>query len=319
MNNLIQNLTKFGKISLGILGALALGIAPASAVEIGVSPPRFHIDLNSKKTRSQAIKVMNFDSKPVELKVYVRSWAMDEKNQLQALPPTEQSLEQWIVYTPSRFTIPPGGTQTIRFAIRPRLQPKEGEHRAVVFIEEVLPPNSSPKKGVQIIGRLGVAVYGYVGDIKRVGVLNAVNVETKPNALNAVFDISSQGNSYVSMKGQYAIWPADKYPGATATKPIINLEKPQPKITQPLVDAGILPTTPVLPDSRRRVLLPITKNLPPGKYVLDINGELDGVVIKKGIPFTVPVNLPIASNNQSGIQPASQKLRDSLRNSPRRK
>lgn len=317
MKNLIQLLPKISKISLGILGALFLGIAPVSAIDVGVSPPRFHIDINSKKTRSQAIKVMNFDSKPVELKVYVRSWTMNENNQLQAVPPTEQSLDQWIVYTPSRFTIPPGGSQTIRFAVRPRLQPKNGEHRAVVFIEEILPPNSSPKPGVQITGRLGVAVYGYVGDIKRVGVLNAVNVETKPNALNAVFDISNQGNGYVSMKGQYAIWPAAKYPGAEATKPIPNFTR-DTKINEPLADAGLLPSIPVLPDNRRQVLLPITKKLPPGDYVLDINGELNGVAIKKGIPFTVPFNAPVAENRPPRTPSGSQNLRNNLRNTPRR-
>ncbi|QLE59227.1 molecular chaperone [Nostoc sp. TCL26-01] len=291
---------------------------PASAINVGVSPPRFQIDIKSNKTRSQAIKVINFDSKPVELKVYVRSWVMNEKNQIQPIPPSEQSLDQWIVYTPSRFIIPPGSSQTIRFAVRPRIQPQNGEHRAMIFIEEI-PGNNPSSKGLQVIGKVGVAVYGYVGDIKRVGVLNAVNVDTKSNALNAIFDISNQGNASINLKGQYAIWPATKYPGADATKPVVNIEKPGSKIAEPVADAGFLPSVPVLPDNRRRVLLPITKNLPPGDYVLDINGELNGVAINKGIPFTVPFNSPVASNSRSRVQPNSTKLRDSLRNSQRRK
>ncbi|AFY49871.1 P pilus assembly protein, chaperone PapD [Nostoc sp. PCC 7524] len=309
-------LPKFRNLTLGLIGALALGLQPAEALNIGVTPPKFHVDISSNKTRSQAIKVMNFDSKPVEFRVYVQSWNMNEQNKIQVLPPEEQSLEQWIVFTPSRFTIPPGGVQTIRFAVRPRVQPQSGEHRAVIFIEEV--PRNNTAQGIRLVGKLGVAVYGYVGDIQRVGVLNAVNVNTKPNALNAVFDISSQGNGYVNMQGQYTIWPADKYPGTEATKPIGNLGKPETKIPEPLVDAGLLPSTPVLPNSRRNVLLPIKKDLPPGKYVLDIKGDLNGVAIKKGIPFTVPVNRPVATN-RSRIQPSSQKLRDSLRNSQPRK
>lgn len=314
MNNLIDMLPILRNITLGVIGALALGIQPAKALNIGITPPKLHVDINSKQTRSQVIKVMNLDSKPVELKVYVHSWDLNEQNRLRVLPPKEQSLEQWIVFTPSRFTIPARGVQTIRFAVRPRVKPQTGEHRAVIFVEEV---PSGNKKGVNIVGKLGVAVYGYVGDIKRVGVLNAVNVNTKPNALNAVFDISSQGNGYVNLQGQYAIWPAAKYPGAAATKPIANFTR-DTKIDEPLADAGFLPSTPVLPESRRQILLPISKKLPPGDYVLDINGELNGVAIKKGIPFTVPFNAPVADNRPPRTPSGSQNLRNNLRNAPRR-
>nr|WP_318780305.1 fimbria/pilus periplasmic chaperone [Atlanticothrix silvestris] len=318
MKNLIPTLPKSINIALGVMGALALSMPPAIAINVGVSPPRFHIDMNSNKTRSQAIRVLNLDSQPVELKVYVQSWVMNEENKVQIVPPKEQSLEQWVVFTPSRFIIPPGGSQTVRFAIRPRVKPQSGEHRAVLYFEEI-PKTISRSKGVTLVGKLGVAIYGYVGDIKRIGVLNAVNVDTKKDTLNAVFDISSQGNASVNMQGQYAIWPAAKYPGVEATKPIANLNKPEAKITEPVADAGVLPTTLVLPDTRRRVLLPITKTLPPGNYVLDINGQLNGVAIKKGIPFTVPVDAPLANKVSTQTQPAANKLRDSLKNPQRRR
>jgi hypothetical protein len=318
VKNFIPTLSKYQSFALGLLGALALGISPAQAINIGINPQRIHLDISSNKTRSQSVRILNLDSKPIELKVYVQSWVMDDKNELQTIPPQEQSLEQWIVYTPSRFVIPPRGAQTIRFAVRPRVKPKSGEHRAVMFVEEIPSKDSTNSKSTRIIARLGVPIYGYVGDIKRVGVLNSVNVDTKTDNLNAIFDISSQGNGYVRLNGQYSIWPADKYPGAEATKPIEGLGKPDTKIPENLVDAGLLPQAPVLPDSRRRLLLPIKKKLPPGKYVLDINGELNGVIIQKGVPFTVPANLPVASN-RSRNQPPSQKLRDSLRNPQQRK
>ncbi|BAY69219.1 molecular chaperone [Anabaena sp. FACHB-709] len=312
-------LPKLKNITLGLMGALALGLQPANAVNLGVTPSKFHVDITSKKTSSQAIRILNFDTKPVELKVYVQSWTMTEQNKLQIIPAEEQSLEQWIVFTPSRFTIPPRGSQTVRFAVRPRVKPRSGEHRAILFVEEVPRRDSTAaNKGVNLIGKLGIAIYGYTGDIKRVGVLNAVKVETKPKALNAVFDISSQGNGYVNMQGQYTIWPAAQYPGAEATQPIANIGKPETKIPEPVVHAGLLPSTPVLPDSRRQVLLPIKKDLPPGKYVLDIKGDLNGVAIKKGIPFTVPENNPVATNRPR-IQPTSEQLRNSLRNSQQRR
>ncbi|MBN3893924.1 MAG: molecular chaperone [Nostoc sp. NOS(2021)] len=302
-------LSKSRNIALGLMGVLALGMPPATALNIGVTPSRIEVEINSSKMRTQSIRVLNASSEPIEVKAVVRSWVMSEDNKLQEVAPTEQSLEQWIVFTPSRFTIPAHGAQTLRFAIRPKVQPKPGEHRTVIYFEEI-PSNSSQSKGVRIIGRLGVVIYGYVGKIQRIGVINSVTVETKPKAINAVFDISNQGNGYIRLNGQYAIWPVAKYPGAEATKPVANFGKPEAKIPEFVLDSGSLPSSPVLPDNRRQLRLPITKNLPPGNYVLDINGDLSGVPIDKGIPFTVPA----VNNNLRQSKPTSQKLTNYLRN-----
>uniref|UniRef100_UPI0030DAE605 fimbrial biogenesis chaperone n=2 Tax=Anabaena sp. 4-3 TaxID=1811979 RepID=UPI0030DAE605 len=311
MRELINKLATSSSIVLGLMGTLALSIPPATALNVGVTPPRFEVKINNNKTRTQTIRVINQDSRPVEVQVSVRSFILNENNRVETLPPSEQSLEQWIVYTPARFTIPAGGSQTVRFAIRPRVQPQPGEHRAMLLIEEV-PQANSKSKGVRIIGRVGVAVYGYVGDVKRNGVLNSVSVDTKPKALRAIFDVSSQGNSSVRLNGQYSIWPAAQYPGAEATKPIGNLGKPNSKLPENLLAAGNLPDTPVLPDNRRQIVLPINKTLPPGNYVLDINGDLSGVAINQGIPFTVPTNNNVKPNNRT--QPNSQRVKDLLKN-----
>ncbi len=299
----------FGKaktIAITLIGAFALNIPSATAaLNIGVSPPGIQLEIN-RKTRTQTIRVLNLSSKPVELKAYVRSWKMSENNQLEVIPSSQESLDQWIVFTPAQFTIPARKSQTIRFAIRPKVEPKPGEHRAILYLEEI-PSAEQKTNAVRTIGKLGIVIYGYVGEIKRVGVLNSVTVDPKPNALTAVFDVSSKGSGHVRLKGQYAIWPAAKYPGAKATQAIDNLEKPGKKIPENILDTGILPKLPVLPDTRRRLVLPITKKLPPGNYVLDINGELNGVKIDQGISFTVPAQ---TTTQKPQTQPAvSRNLR----------
>lgn len=314
MKNSMQLFLKLNNVALGLLGALVLGMPAAQALNIGVSPSRYEIKINNQG-RSQSIRVVNYSSETVEFKTTVNSWVMNDKNQLQEVKGNEQSLAQWIVFTPSQFKIPPGGSQTIRFAIRPKVQPSPGEHRAIISFQEVAPTQAA-KGSVRVVGKIGVVVYASVGEIKRIGTLNSVNVETKPNAVNAAFDISNQGNGHVRLTGQYAVWPAAKYPGAEATKPIANLGKPDTKITEPVADIGFLPSTPVMPSDRRKILLEITKKLAPGNYVLDINGELNGVEIDKGIPFTV-TNTPV-DNNRNQNRSNSQKLRNSIRNSPRR-
>ncbi|MCC5606415.1 molecular chaperone [Nostoc sp. CHAB 5834] len=306
MKNTIPTLQKFSKIALSLLGALSLGIPSASAINIGVTPPRLEVKINSNKTRTETIRVLNLDSKPVTLKATVKSWVMNEANKAQDIASNEQSLDQWIVFTPSQFTIPAGGAQTIRFAIRPKVQPQPGEHRAVLYLQEASSIKSS--QGVRVNARLGVVIYGYVGEIKKIGVLNSITVDAKSNALKAVFDITNKGNAYVRLSGQYAIWPAAQYPGTEATKPIANTGKPGEKLPKSVLDVGSLPSLPVLPNNTRQLQLPITKNLPPGNYVLDINGELSGLPIDKAIPFTVSAD----RNNQSENKPGARNLINSL-------
>jgi hypothetical protein len=289
----VQMLQKNVKLVLSILGAIAqsltLAIPPATALEIGVSPPKFEIQM-SGKGRSQSIKITNFASEPLEMRAYVRNWTLNEESKLEEIQSTENSLDRWIVFTPARFTIPPRSSQNLRFAIRPKVQPKDGEHRAVIYLEEILPQSKENSQSLTTIGRVAVVVYGFAGNIKRIGNLNSINVDAKPNSVNAIFDISSSGNANVRMKGQYSIWRAGNYPGAKTTQQISGVGSPDVKLPANVVDAGILKDTPVLAGTSRKLVMPITKKLPPGNYVLDINGDLNGVAIDKGIPFTVPAN-----------------------------
>ena len=283
----VQIIKKTTGIVLSLISTLALGIPSANAVHVGVSPPRVEVEIKDK-SRSKTIKIANFDKKPVEMRAYVRSWTLDKNGKLQLLNSTAQSLDQWIVFTPSRFTIPAGGNQTIRFAIRPKVEPRQGEHRAMLYIEEIPPQSDKNSSVVTTVGRLGVAIFGYAGKIEKSGVLNSVNVDAKPNGVQAIFDVSSKGNAHVKMSGQYAIWPAAKYPGAKATQPVKKSRNRPIKLPENMIYAGKLTNSPVLADTRRQLVMPIKKKLPPGNYVLDINGELGGVAIDKGIPFTVP-------------------------------
>ncbi|RUT06127.1 hypothetical protein DSM106972_033330 [Dulcicalothrix desertica PCC 7102] len=275
------------KILLSSLIALAsLVPSSATAIEVTVTPPRFEVDINNKQSRSNSIKITNLSDKPAEMRAYIRNWVMNDKNEFKDAPSNEQSLDQWVVFTPSRFTIPPRSTQTVRFAIRPKIKPNSGEYRAVLYLEEVA-SNNPTTSSIKAIGRIGVVIYGYAGEIKRVGSIDSITVDTKPSGMRAVFDISNKGNAHVRMGGQYAIWRAANYPGAKATQFIAGAGSSKTKLPANVIDAGKIEFSPVLPNNRRQLALPLGK-LPPGNYVLDINGDLSGMVVDKGIPFTVP-------------------------------
>ncbi len=313
-----KNIQKTCISFLTAIGVTAVGCNPTSALLIGVSPPRFELKLDEKRPTTEAFRVVNIGSKPATFKLYVQSWTLDEKNQIQPLPPSEQSLDKWILVNPGQFTLPPGKSQTIRFSIRPRVKPQAGEHRALIYVEEIPSPDDNaqkPETPVKVIGRYGVGVYAYVGDIKKVGVVNSITVDSKNAPVKATFDVSSLGTAYVRFNGQYAIWQAAKYPGAKNTQQITQLDKSKPKLPDGMVTVGTLPSTPVLPSTRRQLILNISQQLPPGNYVLDLNGELSGVQVDKGVTFTVPakVNTQSGGSNQPRRSSASN-LRSLLRN-----
>jgi P pilus assembly chaperone PapD len=297
------------KASSLVLSAISLlsFIPPADAIEIGVSPPRVVVDMNSKRRNdTNTITISNLSDKPVDMKAYVRNWTMNEKNQLEDIASTENSLDQWIVFTPSRFTIQPRKTQTVRFAIRPKAKPKPGEYRAVIYLEEAAPASNSNADAIDTVGRVGVVVYGYYGSaeqIKRDGAVNSVGVDVKPNQIQAVFDVTNKGNAFVRVEGQYAIWRAGKYPGAKATEPLKDIGNPRAKLPADVVNAGLIDTAPVLPSNNRRISFPLIQKLPPGNYILDINANLSGKPVDKGIPFTVPATTTSSKPNPTRKSP----------------
>ncbi len=293
-------------ITLGLI-SLLVGMPSAKAMEISITPPRVELDINKKSTRSSSIKITNLSDKPVEMKAYVRNWTMDENNQLQDSPSSEQSLDQWIVFTPSRFTVPARSTQNVRFAIRPKVKPASGEYRAVIYIEEISPSNEN-SGAIETVGRVGIVVYGNAGEVKRVGSINSVTVDSKPNAIKAVFDVSNKGNAHIRMGGQYAIWRAANYPGAKATQTIPGVNNPKTKLPANVVQAGNIELPPVLPNNSRQLVLPLTSKLPPGNYVLDINGSLSGMAVDKGIPFTVSATTTTSQVAPKPIKSAVQTI-----------
>lgn len=268
-------------IGLSVMAAARAASPPA---QIAVSPSKFELKLGARST-TQSVTLMNLSDKPVDIDVTVANWGLDEASQIQLLEPTEQSLDQWMVINPLRFTVPGGGSQTVRFSIRPRVEPEPGEHRAMIYFNQVLPEEDA--QVVRVKFSVGVAVYGLVGDVERRGTLHNVDVVSGTNPLVARLDVSSDGSAHVRMAGQYAIYPASDYPGSENTGWSPDARPNEIETPELAVASGALPARPVLPTTRRELLLQVRDELPPGDYVLDLNGELQGSAIDMAVPFTI--------------------------------
>jgi P pilus assembly chaperone PapD len=264
-----------------ILLAAFPGIGPAAQGEVenpaseapqparvAVSPSRFELEIGSAPVR-EALRVFNFGSEPVEARVSVATWFLDDENQVQLVEPDEQSLETWMIFNPLHFTVGPGESQVVRFSIQPRVEPEPGEHRAMIYLDQV-PPPAQPGK-VRVRFRFGVAVYAYAGEVTRRGELTALTVSPETNPPVAVVTVASRGNAHVRLDGSWAVWPAQKGRGS---------EDP--------LDTGSLPGAPILPGTTRDLRLTTSRSLTPGDYRLTIEGTLAGKPIAREIRFTVP-------------------------------
>jgi P pilus assembly chaperone PapD len=251
---------------------------------VAVTPSMFDLEIGAAPT-AESFRVINMGKKPMRVRLSLANWELDEDNQVKIIPPTEQSLDQWIVVNPLTFTIPPGQYQTVRFSIRPRVKPLAGEHRGMIYVEQIPPDETATD--VRMIFRVGVGVYAHVGEKKRIGKLNSVKVDSSGNRIKALFDVSSEGSAHVRIRGQYAIWRAQEFPGAENTGEIQNIGKPDAVLPKGMIDAGTIPSLPILPGTRRTINVSAGKKLSPGEYIFDVKAKLEGTVIDTAFPFTI--------------------------------
>lgn len=265
--------------------ALAQAFQPAAAFEIGVSPMRFEFPL-TKRPVTQALKVLNRSNNPMKIRLRVAHFDLDENNKVREIKPTAQSLDQWLIVRPLNFTIPPGQTQTVRFAVRPYTTPAPGEHRAIIFLERGDAETAKHSGALDIGFRFGVAIYGNAGQIVRSGTVHDVAVDGKA----ARFDISSTGNAHIRLDGAFGIWPEKAFPGklkASASIQKRSFSKTRDYVPEGAVRAGMLPNLPILPNTRRTLVSEFQPPLPPGRYTLHIDGTLDTKSVSRTLSIDV--------------------------------
>lgn len=281
MNKTTWRTALLSSLAVAVLAATAQCV---SAFQLGVSPLRHEFTLGSRPV-TRSMKLFNKSGKDIKVAIRVANFDLDEQNRVRELAPTPQSLDQWIIIRPLRFVIKAGETRTIRFAVRPFVQPKQGEHRAIIFVER--DGLAQPKAGNFNVGfRFGVAVYANAGTITRRGELKTV----KADALGLSFDVKSAGNASVRLSGTYGVWPASAFPDRIAAAAAIErnqFTRSQNYVPKGSAIAGILPSVPVFAGYRRTVRGQFKKKLPPGDYRSLIRGQIAGQPFSRVIAFRV--------------------------------
>lgn len=133
----------------GVLSLLMIGaIGPAFAGSIAVNPIR--VTLSETRTTS-ALTVRNGGTEPSVVQLQILGWSQQDGKDV--LVPTKDLLA-----TPPIFTVPAGGSQTVRVGLRQRTAAQtEGAYRLI--LQEVPPPRTSESRGLQVALRLSVPIF----------------------------------------------------------------------------------------------------------------------------------------------------------------
>jgi hypothetical protein len=274
-----------GLLALALM-ALAIPLHAQQAQPAGgiaVSPGKQTLDLSAGED-SGSIRVFNLSDEPLAIRTEVHHFTTDEANEVVVIPPTPQSLDQWLVVNPVKFTIPPDGQQVVRFAIRPRAEPKPGEHRAMVFFNRDAPPD--PEATIAVNVRVGAAIYALVDPVERIGRLDDLELmEIGPDGLSLGLTLASEGNALVRASARYAIWPVDRDPGERAATLLRNGQEDE---LAHAVAVGRIPARPVFPGLVRTLKTRIAADFEPGRaYRLRVVGDLAGRSIDRVKEFIV--------------------------------
>lgn len=263
---------------------IAANLQAQPAPRMGISPDRYQIVFDERGGETQSILVQNMSDEPLSLSLSVSNWALNDENQITVVPPTESSLDQWIVINPMRVTIPPGAPQTIRWAIMPRLKPVEGEYRAIIFIEEELPPREKVEgTEVRMKMRYGLPIYAHVGSTIESAQLNEIAVTRLGDKLN--LDITNDGNIHARLSGNFGIWPSDEFPGTDAALKQLQSVNADNEQEMDFV-VGNMPPSVILPGNRRVLNMPFPLHDETGNYTIQLNADFAQVEITETLSFT---------------------------------
>ena len=251
--------------------------AEAPPGQIAISPSMVEMPIGEKPV-SGSIRMQNLKKEAVNIKVTAYNWTTDEQNQVKLIPGNGQSLDKWLLISPVTFTIEPGGSQVIRYSIRPSETPEAGEHRAMIFLSEEAPANVAGNNGLQVRFSYGMAMYGYSSSTHEVAELEGLSLDRNSSAIKAV--VRNTGNVHTRLTGDYTIWKAGTFPGFNAMKAYVENGKEGARPAG-LITSGSLHSSPVLPGQRRTIAEKLDTSGCTDGYVVAVSGKIGGRPIEK--------------------------------------
>lgn len=199
-----------------ILGII-LGLFMMSQVQATISVAPTRLEINADKQRANyittALDVRGDSKKPMRFKAYTEYFTIDEKGEMVMIEKSDDqyNIAKKIKFVPSEFTVQPGKNQKLRVNIAGLNQLQKGEHRAVIYLEDVNPKEYNvdtgrPNIGAQLIvkTRMGIPVYIDKG-VTRKGEIEEFTLNQTKDGFTADMKILSTGNTRIRYNAKIQI------------------------------------------------------------------------------------------------------------------
>ncbi len=266
----MQILNRLAPSLLGSILAVSAGAQETAAPppSIAVAPNRIVLELGAKPATESAT-IVNLGNRSVNIDTSLVNWDLDDRNEFRELPPEAGSLPAAIIMNPVRFSIPEGGSQTVRLMVLPERLASEGEHRAMMFFSEIV---DTDRPGIKMRFRLGMPIYARLGEANLSLKVHEVSLQREAEQAALEFDISALGNAHVRPTGYYLLWPKDSFPGEKkAMKSVRRLAKDNSRPPPKNASGGPLSPRPVMPGTRRKVSSPLQLPGDSGNFVIAVH------------------------------------------------
>ncbi len=280
-----------------LLGLLLLSGAPLVLAaktpppSIGVSPARIEIVVDGGSATGSAT-VLNLSDRSIHVNTEVVNFDLDEENNFRQQPPEPGSLPMALMVNPVEFTIPPNGSQTVRFAVLPERLKGPGEHRAMLFFSEIV---DTSHRSLKVKFRLGVPIYASFGSVQSLARLHEVGFDAGSHRL--LMDLTAIGNAQVKPDGYYLWWPVADFPAQEKALARVAELAANPSGKPPAnTTGGRLQTKPVFPGARRSVVASLAPPPGEGEYMLVYTVQAGGQNVIRAVRYTPSQMLIVDSN-----------------------
>jgi len=183
----------FHRLARRLLGGVLLLTAVESAIAGSIAVNPIRVNLSASQTTS-ALVVRNNGAEPSVVQMQIVSWSQQGGKDVH-----EPSRD--LLATPPIFTVPAGGSQTVRIGLRQRSNvTTEGSYRLI--LQEVPPPPKPEFRGLQVALRLSVPVFIAPAVAPTTSVGWQANVTSTPDAPAGLTIVAANtGNAHVQVLG----------------------------------------------------------------------------------------------------------------------
>ncbi len=231
-----------------------------------VSVDQAEIFLDPRGRRTASFDVTNEGATTAQVSIYLSDWDRNEGGEHRFVPSgtLPRSCAKYLQVFPLALRLPAGSRQAVRLA----LQSTDSLDRACWSIAFVETSSAAAGTGRNItyVTRLGVKIYALPGGLTKDGAVEDMGVVAADSGKKVAITFHAVGGMPLWVRG--------------------TLEYRRPDNSIAATDS--IAEFPVLPDARRRVLVPLRK-LPRGKYLALALLDYAGSEIAAGqIPLDVP-------------------------------